>query len=193
MIIGITGGIASGKSSTLSYLSNFHDFVFFDADTEVYRLYKEPNVVKEICCYFGDHVLKPSGEINREMLRNYFLDDLLAKQKLEEIFHSRVKASFLTLKNSLLCGEHLIADIPLLYEGQWQKEFDKVVLVSCSSETQLFRLMQRSGLDRNAAQEFIKSQLPLFSKESMADYVLWNEGKISQLHSQIDFLKKHIF
>lgn len=193
MIIGLTGNIATGKSTVYRELVSLRHVVGFDADAVVHELYLHEEVVCELVSAFGSDIFNASGEVCRNKLRERFLTVSDARLLLEDIFHPRVRSEYGSLVQAIKPSEHLIADIPLLFEKELPYVFDKVIVVTCSAETQLKRLMVRSGLDRSVAREMINKQVALSEKVAKADYVLWNEGCPEQLQRQIKTLVHHLF
>jgi dephospho-CoA kinase len=113
--------------------------------------------------------------LNRERLRHIVFNDAAKRRALEQILHPRIRrqwsAEAETHRNS---PDFFFADIPLLYETGGERLCDRVVVVACSSKTQVRRLMERKSLERSAAEQMIKSQMPLDEKIRRADHVVWN-------------------
>ncbi len=192
MKIGLTGNIATGKSLCYEIMTQHEKVVGFDADAEVQRLYKEPHVIEELVLALGDGILNVQGELERSRIRELFLRKPEVKKLLEDIFHPKVQASYEANVCSLDKGKVLLADIPLLYETN-RYHFDKVIVVGCSSQTQLLRLQKRSGFDKTTARDLACKQMCLYEKMHYADVVLWNEGNKDQLRRQIETLCNHLF
>lgn len=193
MILGLTGNIATGKSTVFKRLTQSQNIKGFDADQCVYDLYKEEAVIKELVSLFGKEVLDDGGNPVRSIIRREILKNPELKKELEGVFHPRVQDSFHRVKESLAEGEHLVADIPLLFEKDVAYPLDRVIVVACSSDTQFKRLRLRSKLDIDTTNAMIASQVSISHKISLADHVIWNEGCHDQLERQIDTLIHHIF
>lgn len=193
MLIGLTGNIATGKSTVFQEFLNREKIIGFNADEVVSDLYKTENVISSLTDSLGTEILTKSGEIDRRKVRTLFLSDLSVRPLLENLFHPMVRSRYEELCQSLQSDQSLIAEIPLLFEKEMPYEFETTIVVACSPETQLQRLLKRSKLDRNTAEKMIKKQVALERKVSMSDYVLWNEGGLPQLQRQINTLNHHLF
>src|SRR5882724_4517181 len=176
-VIGITGGISTGKSSFCQCLREIVPAAkFFDADQEAHRLVDlDSEVKKEIRSEFGEGGFSDAGDLNREKLRAIVFGSASKRGALEQILHPRIRrqwsAEAETHRNS---PDFFFADIPLLYETGGERLCDRVVVVACSSKTQVRRLMERKSLERSAAEQMINSQMPLDEKIRRADHVVWN-------------------
>jgi len=176
-VIGITGGISTGKSTFCGCLREIVPSAkFFDADHAAHQLVDlDPEVKKEIRCEFGRAIFSVDQELNRERLRDIVFNDAAKRRALEQILHPRIRrqwsAEAEAYRNS---PDFFFADIPLLYETGGERLCDRVVVVACSSKTQVRRLMERKSLERSAAEQMINSQMPLDEKIRRADHVVWN-------------------
>jgi len=189
--IGITGGISTGKSTFLNCLRELlPEATFFDADVMARELTKQDkNVLAEIRKTFGDAVFTENEELNREALRAIVFRAPEKRRQLEQILHPPIRRYWSReAEKHHQSNQHFFADIPLLYETGGEKLCDCVVVVACSKEIQMQRLMQRTGLDRDAAEAIIAAQMPLLEKVKLADHVIWNNGPESVLAEQAKFL-----
>jgi len=193
MFIGLTGNIATGKSAAFRIFCALRNAIRFDADAEVHALYRTEIVKKQLVSNFGTEVIDENGDVDRELIRRLFLTDSSVRPYLEGLFHPLVYERYEKKCQQLKQGEVLVADIPLLFEKDSNYRFDYVVTVACSSDIQLKRLISRSGLDKHTAMEMIKKQVALSYKISQSDFVLWNNGSLDQLQSQLNTLVHHIF
>jgi dephospho-CoA kinase len=190
-VIGITGGISTGKTSFCECLHKILPAAkFFDADQAAHELVAlDPNVRKEIVAEFGREIFSRDGRLKREGLRVIVFRNPAKKRALEQILHPRIRrqwsAEAATHRHS---PDFFFADIPLLYETGGETLCDRVVVVACSPSIQLARLLQRKGITRGAAEEMIKSQMPLEKKIKRADHVVWNNGERSVLAEQAKLL-----
>ena len=190
--IGLTGGIASGKSSVSKLLSGLLGGEHIDAD-EICRQLLEPNEEgwQEFTRAFGSDYLSEDGAINRSLLRN----DLFASEKFREqvnkVIHPIVKKVILSRMNQIIeSGSSLrvLVEVPLLYEVHWEDIFDIVVVVYADHETCLNRLMDRDGVGKAAAVKELQSQWPLAEKMTRANYVIDNSGLMSDTNKQVEQL-----
>jgi dephospho-CoA kinase len=185
--IGITGGISTGKTTFCDCLREpVPAAKFFNADQAARELVDlDPDVQKELAAEFGPGIFSSNGRLNRGRLRAIIFQNTAKKSALEQILHPRIRRQWSTEaskhRNS---PDFFFADIPLLYETGGEKLCDRVVVVACSPHIQLKRLLERRGIDSGAAEEMIKSQMPLDEKISLADHVVWNNGNRSVLAEQ---------
>jgi dephospho-CoA kinase len=131
--------------------------------------------------------------LNRAALRGIIYADTNKKRALEQILHPRIRRQWATeADRSRQSGEIFLADIPLLYETDGEKLCDRVVVVACSSEIQLQRLIARTRLSPADARAMISAQMPLPGKISRADHVAWNNGPPSNLEAQAAVLARFL-
>jgi dephospho-CoA kinase len=189
--IGITGGIATGKSSFVNCLRKLLPAAhFFDADEMARELTRsDPDILAEIRREFGTGVFRASGELNRGALRAIVFNAPKKRRVLEQILHPRIREHWAGEAEKYRVSTKLFfADIPLLYETGSEKLCDRVVVVACSEETQVQRLMKRPGMDRASAAAIIAAQMPLEEKMRRADHVVWNNGSEEVLREQARLL-----
>jgi dephospho-CoA kinase len=190
-VIGITGGISTGKTSFSQALRELApEATFFDADRAARELGdKDPEVRALIEGEFGASAYSASGGLNREAIRTIVFADAEKKRALEQILHPRIRRQWsLEAEGCRNSTRLFFADIPLLYETGGETLCDRVVVVTCSPGVQLERLVARTGLERAAAQQMILSQMPLTEKISRADHVVWNNGGREVLAEQARLL-----
>ena len=189
--IGITGGIATGKSTFLGSLRELApDADFFDADVAARELAGGDSEVKGLIEKdFGPGVYSGSGDLNREALRAIVFADADKKRALEQILHPRIRRQWsLEAEGHRNSTKLFFADIPLLYETGGETLCDRVVVVACSPEIQFMRLVARTGLAESEARQMIDAQMPLTEKISRADHVVWNNGGRDVLKEQVRLL-----
>jgi len=188
--IGITGGISTGKSAFCDCLRELLPAAkFFNADQAAHLLVDLPEVKKQIRHKFGGGVFSNDGDLNRETLRAIIFGDAHKKRALEQILHPRIRRQWSTeAKAHRNSPDFFFAEIPLLYETDGERLCDRVVVVACSSQTQLHWLMERTSLERAAAEQMINSQMLLAEKIRRADHVVWNNGGQASLEEQARFL-----
>jgi dephospho-CoA kinase len=185
-IIGITGGISTGKSTVSKYLAQHHNLPVFDAD-----IYARQAVIPGslalagIVDRYGSHLLLTDGTLNRSQLAEIIFKQPEEKRWLESIIHPYVRECFARdIQQATSCT--VVAVIPLLFEAQLQDTVTEVWVVACEPEQQMARLRQRDGLSLEQAQARITSQIPLTEKIKLADAVLDNSGGEAELFAQID-------
>ena len=187
--IGITGGIATGKSAFCGELRRLLPLAeFFDADRAARDLTNQDAEVRALIAEaFGAGIYSGEGDLNRAGLRSIVFADPEKKQALEQILHPRIRRQWAVQAESRRKSTELFfADIPLLYETGGETLCDRVVVVACSEAIQLQRLMSRSSLDETAARQIVAAQMPLAEKVRRADHVIWNNGPIAGLVAQAE-------
>jgi dephospho-CoA kinase len=186
-LVGLTGGIASGKSAVAKILAQLGAAIV-DADV-LSREVVAPGHEgwKEIVATFGSEVLQADQTLDRQKLRTLIFNNPDARKQLEAIIHPRVRA--LAERRIREHGEAgyavVVYEVPLLFEGNLQEWLRPVILVACDVEIQRQRLRQRDGLDAAAAQKHIDAQMSLEEKRKLADYVIENDGSLADLESQV--------
>ncbi|MEN0588975.1 dephospho-CoA kinase [Kurthia gibsonii] len=192
MIIGLTGSIASGKSTVAKMLEKYR-FPIVDAD-QVARLVVEPGepALTEIVAAFGEEILLEDGSLNRKKLGNLIFHDPSKRAILNGIIHPAIRKEMLRQRDEWLNNgaEVVIMDIPLLFESKLQHFVEKILVVSLSEEKQLERLMERNQLSEEEARARISSQLPLSVKEEGADAVIYNESTLEKTEQQLNYILK---
>ena len=188
--IGITGGIATGKSAFCDALREVTRGTFYDADRAAHELSQnDAEVRKLIAAEFGEDAYSANGDLNRQLIRTIVFADAGKKRALEQILHPRIRRQWsLEAERRRNSTELFFADIPLLYETNGEHLCDRVVVVACSVGVQLERLMKRMALDRGKAEAMIASQMPLAEKIRRADHVVWNNGPRNVLVAQAKLL-----
>ena len=191
-VIGITGGISTGKSTVSNRLSEKLDARLFDADKAGRELVDQDSEVQMLLRQqFGDGIFYADGSLNRGALRAIVFSDREKKRALEHILHPRIRRQWATEADlSRQSGEFFLADIPLLYETKGETLCDCVVVVACAPEIQLQRLMARAHLSAAPALEMINAQMLLTEKISRADHLIWNNGPVPVLEAQVGVLAR---
>ena len=186
--IGLTGGIASGKSTVLTYFKD-KGIPYIDADI-VAREVVEPGTegLEAIVDGFGSNVLHDDGTLNREALGAIVFHNEKKRGQLNDCLkeHIRNRIMELTAYYESNRTDILIYDIPLLIEGEWYTMMDEVWLVYVNELTQIERLMSRNGFSKEDALARIKSQMRLDDKRSFADLIINNSGTPQALTAQLD-------
>ena len=183
MIIGITGGIATGKSTIVKYLLRMGNIII-DADKISREIIEEKEIIEKIVDEFGKEIIK-SKKIDRPKLRELVFNDEEKLKKLNAITHPAIlnKINLEIEKNK--DKKIIFVDIPLLYEVGFEKNVDKVLVVYSSYEIQLKRLMERDNISYDLAQNMIKSQMNLKEKIDKADYIIDNNGNLKEFEDKI--------
>ncbi|MCP9438463.1 MAG: dephospho-CoA kinase [Nitrospira sp.] len=183
ILVGLTGGVATGKSTVASMFKRC-GAVIVDADA-LARSVVEPGkpAWREIVKFFGKTVLNPDRTINRRVLGDIVFRDPKKLRRLERIVHPRVSREQRRLVRSALARDPhavVVYDVPLLFEAGIERTVDHIIVVSADRDAQIARLQKRDGLSRADALRRIKSQMPLAKKRRLADSVL--DGTMSKRH-----------
>jgi len=192
IVIGITGGISTGKSTLSRCLRDLTGGRLFDADGAARQLTDDDGEVRELLrARFGPEIFSATGVLNRAALRAIVFADSEKKRALEQILHPRIRRQWATAADqSRQSGKLFLADIPLLYETNGEVLCDRVVVVACAQTIQLQRLMARTHLPASSALAMIQSQMALTQKISRADHVVWNNGPLPVLEAQAGILAR---
>mgnify|MGYP001313871246 CR=1 FL=1 len=174
--LGLTGGIASGKSLASKYLSD--RYAIYDADQIVHDLYRtDMELIDTIGRIFGPNVIK-NGQVDRNRLREIVFSDRRLLHDLNSLVHPIVgKVIVDAIRKHRDTRTRGIFVIPLLCENGWNKKLDGSLLISCSVEKQIQRLYKRDGFSRDRAISIIKSQMPLEQKMKLCTWVIKNDDE----------------
>lgn len=185
-IIGITGGIASGKSTVTEFLRQ-KGFQVVDADSIVHQLQKPGGRLYQVLVeHFGEKILLENGELNRPLLASLIFSNPKEQEWSERTQGEIIREELAALRNQLAQTEALFfMDIPLLFEQDYDSWFDEIWLVYVSRDVQLERLMKRDQISKEAAESRLNSQWPLERKMVLASHSLDNNGNQKQLIAQV--------
>jgi dephospho-CoA kinase len=189
LLVGLTGGIGSGKS-TVARLLEKRGAVVFDADL-LAREAVEPGTPGHAAVIerFGADVLAPGGELDREALASIVFADPSARRDLEEIVHPEVRRLFAEGSEAYRDSDRVVVfSAPLLVETGMHTAFEILVVVSATVATQIERLMRQRGMSESSIRARIEAQAPLEDKAAVADFLVDNEGTLDELESQVDRL-----
>jgi len=189
LLVGLTGGIGSGKS-TVARLLEKRGAVVFDADL-LAREAVEPGTPGHAAVIerFGADVLAPGGELDREALASIVFADPSARRDLEEIVHPEVRRLFAEGSEAYRDTDSVVVfSAPLLVETGMHTAFEILVVVSATVATQIERLMRQRGMSESSIRARIEAQAPLEDKAAVADFLVDNEGSLDELESQVEQL-----
>lgn len=187
-IIGLTGGIASGKS-TVSNMLKTKGFTIVDADIAARKVVEPGELAYEqIIEAFGEGILLQDLTLDRKKLGALIFADEALRMKLNSIVHPAVRAWMTREKDRAIENgkKTVFLDIPLLFESRLTYMVERTILVYVDEETQLKRLMARNGLSEKEAQMRIRAQMPLSEKKALADAVLDNNGSLEETKQQLE-------
>ncbi|MEO0946615.1 MAG: dephospho-CoA kinase [Cyanobacteria bacterium J06641_5] len=185
-IIGLTGGIATGKTTVSDYLASHYQLPVYDADSFA-RDAVAPGTptLEAIATRFGPDILLPDGTLDRRALGAIIFADPVERQWLEAQIHPQVRARFADAIAHCDCNTLVLA-IPLLFEAQLEDLVTEIWVVVCPPEIQLARLICRDRLAADRARARIAAQMPLVEKTARADCVLDNSRTVEDLLHQVD-------
>lgn len=186
IVLGLTGGIATGKS-TADRIFEKYGFPVVDGDLvarEIVEVGKP--ALKKIVDTFGSELLLPNGSLNRQRLGKLIFHDEKKRQQLNALLDPYLRQEILRqIRKAQADSPLVVADIPLLFEADYQQYMNQIAVVYLPKEEQIKRLMARENLTEQAAVEKIASQLPIDEKCQQADVVFDNQGSILELEQQI--------
>lgn len=184
MILGLTGGIASGKSTASNFLREL-GYEIVDADRIAHEILDHPQCREKLVETFGREILGRDGKINRKILGEKALGSREELRKLNAIVHPAVIAELERRKAAVPEKKLVIFDIPLLFEVNLQYLCDRILLIYTDRETQIKRAITRDGSDRERIMKIIDSQADVEEKIRKSHYVIDNSEDIGQLKSKI--------
>ncbi|MGE5703066.1 MAG: dephospho-CoA kinase [Clostridia bacterium] len=194
MILGLTGGISTGKSTVTAMLRQ-RGYTVIDAD-QIAREVVEPGMpaYQAIAEHFGGKVFKADGQLDRKKLAEIIFANQEERQALNEIIHPEIRRQMREqAKAAERAGESIVfMDIPLLYESKLTHMVDKVVVVYVNEDMQRARLMERDELDETQANRRLEAQLSIEEKRALADYLIDNQGSREETEKQVDELLRSL-
>lgn len=186
--VGLTGGIASGKSAVAQRLAE-HGALIIDADLLAREVVAPGTAgLQEIRQQFGDTVIAEDGSLNRPALGAIVFENDDARARLNAIIHPRVRAAATEIREAAAPGSVVVEDIPLLVETGQQERFDAVVVVQAPHEERIRRMVEDRGMSPDEAESRIRAQATDEQRAAAADVVLDNSGTLEELREQVDQL-----
>lgn len=184
MIIGLTGGIASGKSTVSKYLAE-KGYKIYDADKIAKDISEKKSVQEEIILTFGNKIVDKNKNVDRKKLKEIVFENKNELKKLNDIIHPKVIEFYKELKEKNT-DEIIIFDVPLLFESGIDKFCDKILVVISDYEIQLNRIVERDKIDRDLASKIIKSQISNEKRIKRADIVIENNSSLEDLYEKVE-------
>ncbi|BFQ95861.1 dephospho-CoA kinase [Enterococcus cecorum] len=186
-VLGITGGIATGKSSVVQHFIDL-GFPVVDADIIARHLLDQnEQAYNEVVKVFGSEILQENGEINRQALGALVFNHPDKLKQLDELMAPFLQESILAaIKQASQNQKLVIVDVPLMYEKGYDEWMDQVAVVYCTPNQQLKRLMQRNQLTEKEAKQRMDSQLPIEMKKLLAEVVFDNSNDLTQTLEQVN-------
>ncbi|HEV3209089.1 MAG TPA: dephospho-CoA kinase [Chthoniobacterales bacterium] len=192
--IGITGGVATGKSTVsrqlFQRLKTRLAVELFSSDFEARRLTDSDFVVQEeIKSAFGVQVCDSEGNLARDRIRDLVFHDAAARKILESILHPRIREAWISRTKG---DGLLLAEIPLLYETGAESYFDRIIVTACGRGSQVERIMSERHLSRELAENIIQSQMDVEEKIRRADWVVWTDCPAEITRQQIELIFQQV-
>jgi dephospho-CoA kinase len=185
-LIGLTGGIATGKSTVANYLATTYNLPILDADIYARDAVSVGSpILSQIAEKYGTEIILSDGNLNRSKLGEIIFHQPEERYWVERVIHPYVRSCFAKAINESSANT-LILVIPLLFEANLENLVNQIWVVSCSPQQQQQRLIERNNLTAEQAAARINSQLPIAEKIALADVVLDNSGNLESLLQQID-------
>jgi dephospho-CoA kinase len=186
LVIGLTGNIATGKSTVLDYLARLGAYII-DADKLAHQaLTPEGSAYRAVVSEFGPAILNPDKTVNRKALGSIVFTNADLLNKLEQIVHPAVFAMTLKLVEAAPSSVIILEAVKLLEAGPMFSQCDEVWVVTARPEVQLRRLMENRGMDEATARQRMGMQSPQAAKINQADRVIDNSGTLDELYAQLD-------
>lgn len=191
-ILGLTGGIGTGKTTVSGLLKSFGARVIDADDISRYALDTGTDCYKDTVAAFGNEILNSDGSVDRKKLAEIVFHDEEALNRLNGIIHPFVRKTIYEETAAADTYEMIVWDIPLLFESGYETETDAVLVVTCPLEVRLERLFLRSGLSREEALSRMRAQMTDEERCRKATYVIDNAGTLDELTKKTEVLYKQL-
>lgn len=187
-VIGLTGGIATGKSTVTAYLKE-KGYTVIDTDMISHEALSDHSIFTKCLSKIFDVV--DHGHVDRKKLGDIVFNDSAKRKQLEDLLHPYIKEE--TIKRIQACSDDMIfIDVPLLFEAHFDTLCDISVTVICDDDIQLERLMKRDHLSKEEALSRINAQMSLKDKIALSDYIITNNGSLEELYKQVEEILKKV-
>ena len=186
MILGLTGGIGTGKSTVANMLKE-KGIPVVDTDLISREVIEYPEIIEKIKLEISNEVFDFNNKLDRKKMSEIVFENQEKLKKLNEIMHPEILKKMWDEVEKLKKNHKIIVvDVPLLFEINMEKEVDKILLIYASKEIQLKRIMERDGRTREEAVKIISSQMPLYKKREKSDYIIQNNDSLEKLEKNLD-------
>ena len=186
MILGLTGGIGTGKSTVANMLRE-KNIPVVDTDSISKEIIEYPEIIEKIKAEISSKIFNNENKLDRKKLSEIVFENKDKLKKLNEIMHPIIlKKMWEEVEKLKKDYKIIVVDIPLLFEINMEKEVDKILLIYASKEIQLKRIMERDGRTREEAIKIINSQMPLYKKREKSDYIIQNNDSLEKLKKNLD-------
>jgi dephospho-CoA kinase len=194
IIVGLTGGIGSGKTVVCNVFRHL-GIPVYEADKAVHRLYENQSLIEKLLSAVGSDILDKSGKINRKKLAEVVFNDIAKLETVNSIVHPAVRADFKEWLDKHKNFAYVIEEAAILFESGAYKQCDKTITVSSPIDLRIGRIRERDHKSKSEIEQIISKQLSEEERNSKADYIIFNDEKqmvipqVLLLHSQ--FLKQN--
>lgn len=186
-LIGLTGGIGTGKTTVSNYLADKYKLPILDADVYAREAVdKGSPILQNISAHYGEDILFPDGSLNRKKLGEIIFNNLDERRWLEQQIHPFVRQRFIKTIEKLPPDSTAVLVVPLLFEANFTDIVTEIWVVYCFPEKQLERIMKRDHISLEQAQARINSQMSLEEKKQKADVVIENTSTLENLFKQVE-------
>ena len=186
MILGLTGGIGTGKSTVAKMLRE-KNIPVVDTDSISKEIIEYPEIIEKIKAEISSKIFNNENKLDRKKLSEIVFENKDKLEKLNEIMHPVIlKKMWEEVEKLKKDYKIIVVDIPLLFEINMENEVDKVLLIYSSKEIQIERIMNRDGRTREEAIKIINSQMPLYKKREKSDYIIQNNDSLEKLEKNLD-------
>lgn len=186
MILGLTGGIGTGKSTVANMLKK-RGIPVVDTDLISREVIEYPEIIEKIKLEISNEVFDFNNKLDRKKMSEIVFKNQEKLKKLNEIMHPEIlKKMWLEVEKLKKNHKIIVLDIPLLFEINMEKEVDKILLIYASKEIQLKRIMERDCRSREEAIKIINSQIPLYKKREKSDYIIQNNDSLENLGKKLE-------
>ena len=186
MILGLTGGIGTGKSTVANMLKE-KGIPVVDTDLISREVIQYPEIIEKIKLEISNEVFDFENKLDRKKMSEIVFENQEKLKKLNEIMHPEIlKKMWNEVEKLKKDHKIIVVDIPLLFEINMEKEVDKILLIYSSKEIQIERIMNRDGRTREEAIKIINSQMPLYKKREKSEYIIQNNDSLEKLEKNLD-------
>lgn len=186
MILGLTGGIGTGKSTVANMLKK-KGIPVVDTDLISREVIEYPEIIEKIKLEISNEVFDFNNKLDRKKMSEIVFENQEKLKKLNKIMHPEIlKKMWLEVEKLKKNHKIIVLDIPLLFEINMEKEVDKILLIYASKEIQLKRIMERDCRSREEAIKIINSQIPLYKKREKSDYIIQNNDSLENLEKKLE-------
>ena len=186
MILGLTGGIGTGKSTVANMLKK-KGIPVVDTDLISREVIEYPEIIEKIKLEISNEVFDFNNKLDREKMSEIVFENQEKLKKLNKIMHPEIlKKMWLEVEKLKKNHKIIVLDITLLFEINMEKEVDKILLIYASKEIQLKRIMERDCRSREEAIKIINSQIPLYKKREKSDYIIQNNDSLENLEKKLE-------